>query len=310
MMYCFTTVLLFFAATSVRRRFGILVVCILVLFAPGLPGKGACSDTASMRQEAGALRDDCFSPDSFCGERLDYSIAFWLFSRAATGSLRFVRTGQNRYEAVFEARTAGLLRFIAGNRRGVMRSRMEYDTIAKRFRPCSFEELFVHGSDNRTRRITYDYQQGTYCFIRMRGGTELGRATGSLPAGNIDDILTAYYNLRSGRYGRVLPESNFSIPLLVTDRQSTVLIEFEKRPPRDDLQAYYAVASMSRDVSQVGSKRIAGWLSKELIPLTAVIEDAYLFGDIGMQLVYDGETDRQRLSATPGERCRYFAELF
>ena len=106
-------------------------------------------------------------PERFHGEQLQYTISFMLFRKAATGMLSFSEGG-GEYEAVFEARTAGLLRVIVGERTGRLRSRMVYDNATRRFRPVSFQEVFIKGKKERSKTLLFDYDLNKFTVIRKR----------------------------------------------------------------------------------------------------------------------------------------------
>ncbi len=180
---------------------------------------------------------------------------------------------------------------LMGKRRGIMKSTMEYDRKQKRFRPLTFQESFIKGDAKRTKTIHYQYDQGTYTVIREGYGGKPLRKTRKVEGEAVDDILTAFYNLRLGCFGVVQPECRLTIPVLVNEKKAYISLVFDgKKAPRRPAAAYYAEASMSRHISEVRSKRISGWFTDRLVPLKGVIKNAYYFGDIVLRLS-DGKKD-------------------
>jgi hypothetical protein len=103
--------------------------------------------------------------DIFAGETLYYTIDFWLLRGSATGELCFDKT-PNGYRALFEAETKGVLRLVAGHRKEIMESVMEYDQEKKRLRPKLFRETFLQNKMVYKREITFDYEKGSFTCIR------------------------------------------------------------------------------------------------------------------------------------------------
>ncbi len=103
--------------------------------------------------------------DMFAGETLYYTIDFWLLRGSATGELCFTKT-PNGYRALFEAETRGVLRLVAGHRKEIMESVMEYDQAGKRLRPRLFRETFLQNTMEYKREITFDYKKGSFTCIR------------------------------------------------------------------------------------------------------------------------------------------------
>jgi hypothetical protein len=46
----------------------------------------------------------------------------------------------------------------------------------------------------------------------------------------------------------------------------------------------YVVVSMDKDLTNIASRQLNGWLSQDLVPLCGTVEDAYLLGDLKVML--------------------------
>jgi len=227
---------------------------------------------------------------NFCGERLAYDMNFWLFRRAATGSLLFEQHPQG-FRSVFEAETCGLIKLIAGHRKEIMESIMEYDPAKGRLRPLMFQETFSHGSSSVKKTLVFDYEQRTFTCTYERNGKRTFEQKKRMPNREFDDLLSFLYNFRAGYYGTVRQGMLLKVCVLVKDRPAYVSVNITAPPsrPRKSSELYYAVLSMDRDLTQARSKSMKSELSRELVPVSGVVEDAYFFGDLVVTLT-GGET--------------------
>ncbi len=221
---------------------------------------------------------------------LHYAVSFWLLGRAAQARLSCRCVDDAAYEAELEVRTVGLFRLLAGKRTGVLRSRMSYDADQGRFIPEHFEERYGRGESWYGRKVVFDYAERCYTVTHTTVSGKDSSVKRSLPNRAVDDILTAFYNFRKGCYGAVVPQSSFSVPLLVQERLSNALLEVSAAQGRGAAPGDMEVtACLERYISQVKSKRITGRLSESLVPKRVVIENAYFFGDIVFKLDEDYE---------------------
>ena len=223
-------------------------------------------------------------PGSFLGEKLKYSVGFWLFRNSAAGSFSF-KKHKKGYEAVFEAQTAGFLKLIIGKKSEYMRSVMEYDPGEKKFRTLMFEETFTDGEKEVKKEIFYDYGDRVYEVFFFRDGKKLKSTRGRMPDGPFEDLLTFFYNLRNGYYGKAGVGMELSVCALVNPIPSYIKVAVDKEDNLKKGAKYQFIISVDRKISAAGSKRVVSWFSDELIPVYSVIEDAYYFGDLRIKLV-------------------------
>lgn len=230
-----------------------------------------------------AQSPNVFSKD-FLGERLNYQVGFWLFSKSAEGSFSF-RKNENGFEAVFQAQTAGFLKLIAGQKTEYMKSVMVRDRNTGMFRPLSFEETFTDGDKKVTKKITYDYTARKYVISYFRNGRKMRLLERKMPDRPFEDLLTFFYNLRAGYYGEVKDGMILAVCALVNSRPSIIRAAVSEAPPQKKGARYRFTFSVDRNISAAGSKQALLWFDEDLVPVYSVIEDAYFFGDLRIRRV-------------------------
>jgi len=224
------------------------------------------------------------SPEDFRGERLGYHVGFWLFSKSAEGSFSF-RKNDKGYEAVFQAQTAGFLKLIVGKKTEYMKSIMVRDRETGMFRPLSFEETFTDGDKKVSKKIAYDYAARKYNISYFRNDRKARSLKRKMPDRPFADLLTFFYNLRAGAYGKVEDGMTLAVYALVNARPSIIRASVSEGPPQKMGSRYRFAFSVDRNISAAGSKQASLWFDKDLVPIYAVIEDAYFFGDLRIRRV-------------------------
>jgi len=233
---------------------------------------------------AGPVDNVVAAHDDFQGESLVYDLSFWLFRKAARGTIRCSKQ-DDRYVAELVAETTGLIRIIAGQKKEYMKSVMEYDTTLKRFRPLMFQETFFYGDKERTKTLQFDYSKRSFTISWERTDRKTIRRTKKLPQKTFDDLLTFFYNFRMGHYGRVEEGKTFKIPVLVQSRLSYLSVVVDNTPPTGHRDAHYhGTVSLERSITQAGTHLISGWFSPDLVPVHCVVKDAIFFGDVHIRL--------------------------
>lgn len=265
-----------YTSCIVQSICGAIVFLCIVLSAE----KTVCTEESSESESPPSV----LNVSCFCGERLAYDMGFWLFRYAAEGLLTF-SCRPHGYEALFEAETKGLIKIIAGHRKETMRSIMEFDNASQRLRPVFFQEVFTSNGREVDKSLTFNYPDNSYrVSVEVDNQCILYR-TKTLPAGEFEDLFTFFYNLRMGHYGSVLPGRSLKICLVMTERPSFLKLVFnEKAPGRAGKTRYNAVLHMEKRLTQARSNRVACRFSEDLIPLYAVVKDAYYFGDLTVRL--------------------------
>ena len=98
------------------------------------------------------------------------------------------------------------------------------------------------------------------------------------------DLLTFFYNLRNGCYGKIGAGMNLAVCALVNSRPSYIKVNVDKEGLLKKGTQYHFIFSVDRKISAAGSKSVSSWFSKDLIPVYSVIKDAYYFGDLRIRL--------------------------
>ena len=109
-----------------------------------------------------------------------------------------------------------------------------------------------------------------------------------LPKEAVDDLLSAFYNLRLGYFGEVKQGKNFSMKVWVRESPSKITMVFPEHYEKADSKScegkYFTMLSMDKRITNIASKKLIGWLAEDLTPLCGTVEDAYLFGDLKVRL--------------------------
>jgi len=232
----------------------------------------------------------------FKGEELSYEVGFWLFKKAALGTLKFKETElKGRYIAILQTETLGVLGFVARYRVDTYRSVMEEVDGGRRLRSISFEEDVKVGEKLRRRSHLLDYQKRKWIQIRRKKDGSPMRREEEIPAGKVyDDFLTASYNFRYGVYGEIERGKKYVVPTFPKKGSSSYELmvatkqEEEKRRRSErvkDEKEYFVKLFLDPEITHSEEGLIEGWLSKDLYPIEGTIRDVVLFGDVTGRLV-------------------------
>ena len=223
----------------------------------------------------------------FVGEDLSYDISFWLFKNAASVRMTFLKTAQG-YEATLEAQTGGIVGFITRHMHETMKSVMRFDQSKNRFQPLLFQEVFRKGERERKKTVEFNYEKKVIVITNEGTGRKKTVINKRLPKEAVDDLLSAFYNLRLGYFGEVKQGKNFSMKVWVRESPSNITMVFPERYEQADSKLcegkYFAMLSMDKRITNIASKKLIGWLEEDLTPLCGTVEDAYLFGDLKVRL--------------------------
>ena len=227
------------------------------------------------------------SVPAFIGEDLSYSISFWLFKNAASARMTFLKTAQG-YEATVAAQTDGIVGFLTRHMHETMKSIMRFDHDKNRFQPVLFQEVLQQGAQERKKTVEFNYDKKAI-FISYEGtGRKKTVIKKRMPDDDVDDLLSAFYNLRLGYFGEIKQNKNFVMKVWARERPSKITILFPEQYKKADSTkckgTYYAVLAMDKSITNIASKKLIGWLAEDLAPLCGKVEDAYLFGDLKVRL--------------------------
>ncbi|MBM4277856.1 MAG: DUF3108 domain-containing protein [Deltaproteobacteria bacterium] len=233
----------------------------------------------------------------FKGEELSYEIGFWLFKRAALGTLSFkAMEKKGRYMAILQAETLGVLGFVVRYRVDTYRSVMEEIDGGRRLRVVSFEEDVKVGDRLRRRSHLFDYQKMRWIQMKRKKDGAIVKTEEEIPSGKTyDDFLTASYNFRYGVYGEIERGKRYSITTFPRKGSSAYELsvvsrgEEERRRRSEKLKdgkEYYVKLALDPEITHSKEGLIEGWLSKELYPTEGLIRDVVLFGDVTGRLIH------------------------
>ncbi len=237
-------------------------------------------------QETGITK----SIQQLVGEDYLYSIDFLFFSRLAEGELRLSETNQpNIYRAELVGRTLGIASWLTGNRTQTYTSVMELRTDGS-LRSVEHVAQIVKRKwgkwKNRVRRHRYDYEQGTVLEEKFKEDVFHSRKERDIPEGQQPvDMLTAFYNLRSGVYGPLVRGAQFLIPTFsgkgFVDIEINVLTA-EQQAKQNYFPAHGLLISANVDpeIFETGDGGLYFWLNAEGVPERGIVEDVIGMGDV------------------------------
>jgi hypothetical protein len=227
------------------------------------------------------------TPDIFIGEELKFDISFWLFKNAAHARMSLKKNG-DRYTAVMEGEASGFIGVVTRHMHERMTSIMRFDTRRGCFQPLSFQEEFTQGDNTRRRTVTFNHEKRILTVTYEGTSGKKRTFTRKFFKPDCDDLLTAFYNLRLGYYGDMQRGTRFPVVVYTKEKASTMHIFFpagDREVPQSPCSGtHYVVVTMDKDMTNIASKQLTGWLSPDRVPLCGTVEDAYLLGDLKIRL--------------------------
>jgi hypothetical protein len=226
-------------------------------------------------------------PDILKGEELTFDINFWLFKNAARARMTFIKTGDT-YVATLEAQTSGFIGFVTRHIKERMTSSMRFDARRGCFQPLSFQEEFSRGDRSRKRIVTFNHEKRILAVTYESTTGKKKTIIRKFFKPDCDDLLTAFYNVRLGYYGDPQKGNRFPVVIYTKEKASTLQIFFpeaDKAVPQSPCRGTrYVVVTMDKDLTNMATRQLTGWLSSDRVPLCGTVEDAYLLGDLKIML--------------------------
>jgi hypothetical protein len=234
------------------------------------------------------------------GEHHEYTLDFLVFKDLAEGGLQLVaEKTPGRYRAELVAHTLGVASWLSGDRTQSYVSVMEEDA-AGRLRSVSYEST-IHKRkggkwSDRQKRYHFDYQAGKVYQERGVNGQFTPGLVFELPSGEVPvDILTGFYNLRAGVYGRLTPGTHLHIPTFTSSGISTIDVEVLTGPGRLAWPFFPASGILLQvrvdpEVFDTGDAALFVWFDETGRPARGIVENV-----IGMGNVY-GRLREEQLS--------------
>ena len=232
------------------------------------------------------------------GENHHYSIDFLFFRRLAEGELRFTATGQpNIYKAELIGRTLGIASWLAGDRTQTYTSFMALtpDGSMRSIEHLSTIDKHRWGKwQNRVKRHRYDYDQGKVFEEKRKDGVLLWAKEHAIPEGEPPvDMLTAFYNLRTGVYGPLVRGARFQIPTYSGGDFIGIEVDVltvEQQAKQGDFPAHglLVMARIDPEIFESDSGNLYFWLNNEGIPERGIVEDVIGLGDVRGYITKEG----------------------
>ena len=232
------------------------------------------------------------------GEDHSYGIDFLFFTRLAEGELRLVATKEaNVLRAELIGRTLGIASWLAGERTQSYRSLM-------RIMPDGSLESIEHESEITKKRWgkwhyqskirRFDYQRGTITETRLKQGAISSTKQLDIPGGKHPvDMLTAFYNLRTGAYGPLQRGTQILIPTYsgkgFIDFEVNVLSR-EEQAAQDYFPDHGLLIQVNVDpeIFDTNSGSLYVWFDEVGVPGRGIVEDMIGLGDVRGYLDKEG----------------------
>lgn len=235
--------------------------------------------------------------EAFSGEVLRYEIGFWFFFPAAKGMVSFQNLGLGKYEVVHEGKACGFIGWLTGERQEIYKSLMMAINGGRRLVPLKFEEEIISWGKIKTKKVIYDYSQRKIIILRETPEKRSVQEK-EIPLGFIyDDPVTAFYNFRQGVYGRVeqgrefilrtIPEKGEEIILIrvATPKEAEAKRAEEKNKDGKDFLVHII---LNREMWGKKKVEIEIWFDKQLTPVSGMVKDLPIFGNIYGKCTYRG----------------------
>ncbi len=232
-------------------------VFLILLLANVFHGRDSFSDTAERQNGLKVITPSSHEEESkwatgfvnFGDEFLKYNIGFWCFKQVGAVTLQCKRDN-NTITITVDGCTAGFIDKIT-HRHNIYKSTIIFDKDTKRLKPlCSYEKK-IKGDKERVEIVHYDYTKNVCKYTIWRNGTF--RREKEISFGNVstDDGITAFYNLRSGAYGRVRDGAVFTIQNVHKGRSSESNISVRSIKDSDDLSRWRTTLSGAELMAEI-----------------------------------------------------------
>lgn len=245
----------------------------------------------SLAQEKGAEK----AIQQMVGEDYLYAIDFLFFNRLAEGELRLSRTVQPEiFRAELVGRTLGVASWLSGDRTQTYSSLMEL-TPDGSLRSVEYTSRIVKRKwgqwKDRGRQHRYDYAQGIVFEEKFKEGVISSNKEHRIPDGQQPvDMLTAFYNLRSGVYGSLVRGAQFRIPTFSGKGFSTITVNVLTAAQQGEQKFFpphglLLLVTLDPEVFDTGSGNLYCWLDEAGVPERGIVEDIIGMGDVRGYLV-------------------------
>jgi len=227
------------------------------------------------------------------GEILDYNVSFLWFKKIARGQIRFEQGEKDgTYIATLSAATRGTAAFFTRNRVETYTTLMEEGPDGL-LRPLLQTSDTQKGKGSRvTHRITsyafdFDAKQVIYSKA-VNGNVEQTQRLSMDELTPVYDFLTAFYNLRLGRLGPVIPGSGIKLSAFSRKGPEEIVIcrLFEEQQKLMDVSADLLLCKvlMAPGTFKTKGRDVYVAFDQQLRPQLAVIKNVIGLGDVRGEL--------------------------
>lgn len=232
------------------------------------------------------------------GEDYLYSIDFLFFSKLAEGRLRFAETDRHGvYLAELSGRTLGFVSWLTGERTQTYTSIMEL-TPDGSLRSIEFvariDKLRWGKRQVRLQRYRYDYASGKVFDDTILDGASLTTQVHEIPEGKQPvDMLTAFYNLRTGAYGTPARGAHLLIPTFSGGKFTEIEVDILSAADplvREQFPAngLLVKVSLDPDIFDTKNGNLYVWFDDRGTPRRGILKDFAGFGDVRGYLNKEG----------------------
>ena len=223
----------------------------------------------------------------FVGESLKYNVGFWMFNKIGTVELQTLRDGNNIVVTI-DSSTTGMIDSIL-HRHNFYKTTLILDKEMNRLKPLSTYEKKIKGDKERVKVTDYDYVSNMRKFTIWKDGKFRREREVKLDSKVSDDGISAFYNLRSGMYGKVKDGARFNICTAYKDRTSDSTIYVRTPVNSDDLHkrmasnftASFAVEiCIDPEVFDSKDGKVVILFTDDFLPIGFIAKNVLGFGDL------------------------------
>jgi hypothetical protein len=232
------------------------------------------------------------------GENRLYRLDFLFFKHLAEGTLKFEETDQpDIFRAELKGRTLGIASWLSGDRTQTYSSTMQLmpDGSLNTLEHVAKVKKKKRGKWRRYRKVCqFDCASGIILEEKIKQGAVVSSKEHHIPEGQYPvDMLTAFYNLRLGVYGKLQRGSRIYIPTYsskgFTDIEVYILtVEEQKKKRAFPKQGMLVKAIIDPDIFETDTGNLYVWFDDAGNPARGIIEDMIGLGDIRGVLMEDG----------------------
>ena len=244
------------------------------------------------------FRSDSFVPSGdirrFAGETLRFDISFLWFNKAAVSSISFYESN-GQFHSVLTAETKGFIGALTSYRKHVYKTTFDIIDNGNRVRSTDFERQVIIGDIEEKTLHYMDYNTRVHSWIAFRNGEVIELEEQDIPEGIIlDDILTAFYNMRNSVYGEIKKGRTYQFYTLPEKGHDKIFVEilneakkeqFRIEAGRDKAEEFLIDVIVPKEIFKTKEGKLRFWTSKHYIPLSTTVKDYFLFGDLHAKFV-------------------------